>query len=274
MGINKQFIISAFDLSQRDLGMLGRGLRLSDGRSRNYSLSDGALEDADIIIADGASLEKLSTVYPLRADQALVVVGDKNAIDALKTEHEYCISRPLLAPRVLDILDRVTTEKLGFTPELVVGGVSDNEVDLLHNEENILRERMGKKTATSPDNDKLKRTKAAKKVLVVDDSLIVREQMKLILGELGTVVTTCSSGEEALEEVERNKYDVIFLDVVMPGRSGFDTCKMLKQKEINGAKVIMLTSKSSPVSRVRGRLSGANTYITKPATVDKLAQFV
>ncbi len=271
MNINKQFSISVFGLTQRDIGMLGRGLRLSNGRTRSYIMEDIEVEDADIIIASAASLDALPR---LRPSQGLVVVIDR---DAEPTGQRFFVKRPLLAPRVLEVLDRVVSEQLEFTPELMVGAVAESDIHFLHSEEDVLKNRLSEKVQSiNPEQITPEQEQAinGKKVLVVDDSLIVREQMKLILGGLGSSVTTCSSGEEALQEVERNDYDVIFLDVIMPGLSGFETCKKLKNKEINDAKVVMLTSKGSPVSRVRGRLSGANTYITKPASADKLSQFV
>ncbi len=273
MIINKKFIVSAFGLSQRDLGMLGRGLRLSSGRSRSYEMKEDSITDADIVVVDSNSLEKLPK---LRENQGLVIVLDKKAIHMEGIQQPYTVNRPLLAPRVLDVLDRITTEKLGFVPELVVGAIAEDDVNFLHGEEQAIKSRISRTPLLSDKPNALREIVDArkKKVLVVDDSLIIREQMKLILEELGSSVTTCSSGEEALQKVGQDDFDVIFLDVIMPGLSGFDTCKKLKMKENRNTKVIMLTSKGSPVSRVRGRLSGANTYITKPATVDKLARYI
>ncbi|WP_457667112.1 response regulator [Thiolapillus sp.] len=273
MNISKQFSVSVFGLTQRDIGMLGRGLRLSNGRTRSYVMEDIEVEEADIVIADAASLDALPRLKP---SQGLVVVSDRNAGSA---GQRFSVKRPLLAPRVLEVFDRVVSEQLEFTPELMVGAVAESDINFLHSEKDVLKKRVSGKVQSitiNPEETTAEQGQeiSGKKVLVVDDSLIVREQMKLILGGLGASVTTCSSGEEALREVDRNDYDVIFLDVIMPGLSGFETCKELKNKKINDAKVVMLTSKGSPVSRVRGRLSGANTYITKPASADKLARFI
>ncbi|MEN8130234.1 MAG: response regulator [Pseudomonadota bacterium] len=105
------------------------------------------------------------------------------------------------------------------------------------------------------------------KALVVDDSFPVRKYMEQKLLELYTDplnIDFSASGEEALEQISQESYDIVFLDVVMPGIDGYKVCKAIKAKL--RTYVVMLTSKKSPFDRVRGAMSGCDAYITKPPT--------
>ncbi len=106
----------------------------------------------------------------------------------------------------------------------------------------------------------------ARKVLVVDDSSTVRIQLQLELKPFGVRVDTAESGEQALQLLEEgSSYDLIFLDVILPGIDGYQICKRVKKnKAIRKTPVVMLTSKSSPFDRVKGALAGCDTYLTKP----------
>jgi twitching motility two-component system response regulator PilG len=110
-------------------------------------------------------------------------------------------------------------------------------------------------------------------MLVVDDSYPVRKYMENKLTEMLKVplyLSFAASGEEAMVKVEQKKYDIIFLDVVMPGADGYEVCKAIKKG--NSTYVVMLTSKKSPFDKIRGTMSGCNAYITKPPSDQRLKQ--
>lgn len=101
--------------------------------------------------------------------------------------------------------------------------------------------------------------------LVVDDSLPVRIQMKLALQGLADEVEFAETGEEAVELLARRTFTIVFLDVILPGRDGYDICKSIKQDPRHrDTPVVMLTSNSSPADRVKGKLAGCDTYLIKP----------
>jgi len=111
------------------------------------------------------------------------------------------------------------------------------------------------------------------RILVVDDSYPVRKYMEHKLIELAQApINICfaSSGEEAIEQAARTRYDLIFLDVMMEGVDGYKTCKTIKANE--DVYIVMLTSKKSPFDKVRGTMSGCNAYITKPPSDERLAE--
>ena len=73
---------------------------------------------------------------------------------------------------------------------------------------------------------------------------------------------TCA--EEAFEYVNTNKYDIIFLDIILPDIDGYEICKIIKQDRAKNTPVIMLTSNSSSSDRIKGKLAGCDTYLIKP----------
>ena len=104
-----------------------------------------------------------------------------------------------------------------------------------------------------------------RRVLVVDDSYSVRKYMEHKLPELSDMplnLEFADSGEAAIEKFGIKEFDMVFLDVVMPGKDGYQVCKWIKAE--HSAFVVMLTSKKSPFDKVRGNMSGCNAYITKP----------
>lgn len=111
--------------------------------------------------------------------------------------------------------------------------------------------------------------------LVVDDSLTVREQMRLALERLGIACDLADSAEAAMRLLEHHTYNLAFLDVVMPGTDGYELCRRIKQDSYRRMMpVLMLTSRSSPFDRARGALSGCDSYLIKPITWDTFSQAV
>lgn len=105
----------------------------------------------------------------------------------------------------------------------------------------------------------------ALRALVVDDSPTVCKQLELELSNFNIQADIAESGERSLELLAQNGYDLVLLDVVLPGTDGYQVCREIKKNpKTRQTPVIMLTSKSSPFDRVRGSLVGCNAYLTKP----------
>ncbi|NCO75096.1 MAG: response regulator [Cyanobacteria bacterium] len=107
--------------------------------------------------------------------------------------------------------------------------------------------------------------------LIVDDSSTERKILVSYLQELGITVTTAESGEEALDKLSSNIPDLIILDVVLPGKSGFEVCREIKAGA-NTAKVpvIICSTKGSEMDKFWGMKQGADAYIPKPVDKDEL----
>ena len=99
-------------------------------------------------------------------------------------------------------------------------------------------------------------------VLVVDDDEGIRSLVKKFLNEKNYLVTTASNAENAYEKVKIIKFDLIILDIMMPGKSGLDFLNEYK-KDIN-TPVILLTAKGEPNERIEGLEMGADDYLPKP----------
>lgn len=117
------------------------------------------------------------------------------------------------------------------------------------------------------------RTGPGLRALVVDDSTTIRRLMDLTLQPLDIEVEFADRGEEALLLVKRNHYDIVFLDVMLPGIDGYRVCKQIKaEKDTRNISVIMLTSKDTAFDRVRGIMAGTDVYLTKPLERGQLIQ--
>ena len=113
------------------------------------------------------------------------------------------------------------------------------------------------------------------RVLAVDDSPLMRTFLKNKLEPYGIAPEFASSGEEALFKISKQHFDLIFLDVMLPGMDGYDVCKMIKKnKDNNLMKVVMLTSKDKTFDKIRGTMAGCDGYLTKPVDEMKLRAII
>ncbi len=103
--------------------------------------------------------------------------------------------------------------------------------------------------------------------LVVDDYRPAKQLLGASLSTFPQIgeIDYASSGEEALNKVSNSKYDLIFLDVTMPGLDGFETCARIRDiKGYGMTPIIMVTGNSAPGNSFRGTISGCSGYVTKP----------
>ncbi len=100
-------------------------------------------------------------------------------------------------------------------------------------------------------------------ILVVEDETEIRELIALHLLRQGYKVTECDNVSDAIEQLEKKKFDLILLDWMLPGLSGVDLLGYLKDKNIE-SRVLMVTAKTEPADIVLGLESGADDYLTKP----------
>ena len=105
----------------------------------------------------------------------------------------------------------------------------------------------------------------AKKVLVVDDEKLIVKGIRFSLEQEGMEVDCAYDGEEALEAIKNNEYDVVLLDVMIPKMSGFEVCQNVR--EFSEVPIIMLTAKGDDMDKILGLEYGADDYITKPFNI-------
>ena len=113
------------------------------------------------------------------------------------------------------------------------------------------------------------------KVLVVDDSNTIRRSAEIFLKQGGHDVLLADDGFDALAKVNDYEPQLIFCDILMPKLDGYQTCAIIKRNERFAATpVVMLSSKDGVFDKARGRMVGAQDYLTKPFTKDQLLQAV
>lgn len=105
----------------------------------------------------------------------------------------------------------------------------------------------------------------AKKVLVVDDEKLIVKGIRFSLEQEGMEVDCAYDGEEALEAIKNNEYDVVLLDVMIPKMSGFEVCQNVR--EFSEVPIIMLTAKGDDMDKILGLEYGADDYIKKPFNI-------
>lgn len=106
-------------------------------------------------------------------------------------------------------------------------------------------------------------------ILVVEDEQDIADLITLNLQEIGLTVEHCLTGEQALEQLAKNAYDLVMLDVMLPGKSGLDICRQLREQKPEQV-ILMVTSRNSEIDRVLGLELGADDYMTKPFSVREL----
>jgi twitching motility two-component system response regulator PilG len=102
-------------------------------------------------------------------------------------------------------------------------------------------------------------------VLVVDDSKTIRRTAETLLGKEGCTVVTAEDGFAALAMIVEHKPDIIFVDIMMPRLDGYQVCSLVKNNsQFQHIPVVMLSSKDGLFDKARGRIVGADQYLTKP----------
>ena len=113
------------------------------------------------------------------------------------------------------------------------------------------------------------------KVLVVDDSNTIRRSAEIFLKQGGHEVLLAEDGFDALAKVNDYQPHLIFCDILMPRLDGYQTCAIIKRNaKFSGVPVVMLSSKDGVFDKARGRMVGAQDYLTKPFTKEQLLQAV
>lgn len=110
------------------------------------------------------------------------------------------------------------------------------------------------------------------KILVVEDNHDYQELLQNFLENANHIVTTANDGNKALESISNHSYDLILLDLMLPGIDGFDVCDAIRK--ISDTPVIMLTALDSEAYQIRGYKLRIDDYITKPVSMALLLQKV
>ncbi len=204
------------------------------------------VSDADLIVVTD---EKFSTVEHFSNNKSIVVVANNEDID----KGDFQVGRPLMITKVMNLLK----DALEDAKSKKANGSSGENIP----------------TPSPVTADEVEVEVKSHHALIIDDSAAIRKQLELELRDAGISSDYAECGEDALEMIkdESNHYDLIFLDIIMPGIDGYETCKGIRANaKYKRAPVIMLSGKTSPLDEVQGVIAGATTYLTKPVKSDRL----
>lgn len=248
------FNLGIFGLTHTERAAISSVCKLSRHRRRRYQVLDQKdSSNVHIALVDGDDVEARrhwTASSPFQAGRpALLISRDPKQQNA--EGFSYTLSRGYFAGRLIRTLDEVAMHQFKSLPELKVD--DDGEVP-------VFSPFQGMNTGSD--------TPVA---LVVDDSEVVRMQMRALLELVGLRVELAESAEQALAMSAQQTYSIIFLDVELPEMDGYTACRRLKSRgRAKDCPVVMLTARDSAFDRIRGVMAGCNRYLTKPVAAENL----
>jgi DNA-binding response OmpR family regulator len=109
----------------------------------------------------------------------------------------------------------------------------------------------------------------SRKILVIEDNDDLAHLLEIHLQDLSYEVELAFDGDNGLAKAESGEYDLVILDIMLPGTDGLEICRLLRGKD-SYTPILMLTSKSSELDRILGLEMGADDYVTKPFSIREL----
>ena len=266
-------------LTAKETSLFERVVSFHITHGLEVALTDDMTE-AGLIITATESYHLLES-----SNKTHVVIVDDNSNE----QGDLQICRPLMITKVMACLtDAVNLCKVNQSEstEDTSSGLIDvkiEEAELVINAETVTEDSSSSiqasnetiaipaTTATEETSDNTE--KASHHALIIDDSAAIRKQLELELRDAGISSDFAECGEDALEKIKTNHFDLVFLDIIMPGIDGYETCKGIRTNAaFKKTPVIMLSGKTSPLDEVQGVIAGATTYLTKPVKSDKLQE--
>jgi len=115
----------------------------------------------------------------------------------------------------------------------------------------------------------------SKRVLIADDEPNIVISLEFLMKREGHAVSVARDGPSALDAIRSERPDLVLLDVMMPGLSGFEVCAAVRADEaLAGVKILMLSAKGRDTDIAKGNAMGADAYMTKPFSTRELAEKV
>lgn len=275
MNADKSFSVAIFGIPEFERELVERIFSVSESRDHAYRIVDEENADtAEIALVDISNASAADEFARFNARQQAGEEEFPTVIIANGKDpgSDFWVKRPFTAMRMLGALDKLVDARFsGAERPRPKPAAADVETP-------------AEAPAEAPARTATKETPAAPaatpapaagtyKALVVDDSLPVRKQVGVALRRSGITAEFAEDAESALRLIESRSYDILFLDVVLPGKDGYEICKAVKRnKDKKHIPVIMLTGKSSPIDKVKGKLSGCDAYLTKPVSLNEFNQ--
>jgi CheY-like chemotaxis protein len=241
--------------------------RLASRRTPSYSYSE-TLEDCELVIADSDRESVMVQLAGFERLDKVLLVGSFRRSGALQ------LPRPMNLMAVLRALDRlaepapdlfVVSETRAGIPAAAPPRPSSPEA--LTEAGVLISEPQPELEPSSMDH-----------ILVVDDSDVALRFMTKRLNRFGYEIHLARSGEEALRRMDGQQFEFVFLDVMMDGMDGYQTCKLIKKRSYPMGRppptVVMVTSLNGAMDKMRGTLAGCDAYLTKPLVDNDLLKII
>lgn len=247
--------------------------RLASRRTPAYSYSE-TLEDCELVIADSDRESVMVKLAGFERLDKVLLIGSFRRSGALQ------LPRPMNLMAVLRALDRlaeptpdvfVVTEarpgSTGSPPASVSSPPIPDNTEVLTEAGVLVSEPQPELEPSAMDH-----------ILVVDDSDVALRFMTKRLNRFGYEIHLARSGEEALRRMDGQQFEFVFLDVMMDGMDGYQTCKLIKKRSYPMGRppptVVMVTSLNGAMDKMRGTLAGCDAYLTKPLVDNDLLKII
>lgn len=257
-GLSRKVI--AVSLEREDLSIVLRGFEQAKKRfDCQYALVGiDQIDSAELAIvnaSDPRTLHKWSVWCSTR--RHLISIYLYHSI--MPDRAQLAVKRPLQIDDLTATLHAAELRLCQYVPNLAIGDVENtSSKDLRTVAAQCWKKRVVPYTA-----------------LVVDDSAAVRKAMEMQLLVYGLSAFFVDNGEQAVQLARTQRFDVVFLDVMLPGIDGYEVCKQIRQHSQNRhVPVCMLTGKNTMFNRMRGKLAGCDIYLAKPVQSRELKEVI
>lgn len=226
--------------------------RLASRRTPAYVYSED-IDAGDLVIADSDRQQVMEELVASGKLETALLIGSQRRFGALQ------LPRPMNLMAVMRALDRLADPSTA--PVTLPGGLDAYPAQA-----------GGAAAVTEPgtlsEPVPLRETVVMDHILVVDDSDVALRFMTKRLNRFGYEIHLARSGEEALRRMDHQHFEFVFLDVMMDGIDGYQTCKLIKKRAYPEGRqpptVVMVTSLQGQMDKMRGTLAGCDAYLTKP----------
>ncbi len=255
-------------LTPKETALFERVISFNVTHGLEATIEDDAI-NADLIIV---TTESFTSVDQYSNNKTIVVIAN----EVTTTQGDFQLCRPLMITKAMGAL----TDAINLSEEKQSSVATDETtglIDVKIEDAEITND----SPSTEPLNEESVETETAADIvvstthhaLIIDDSASIRKQLELELRDAGISSDFAECGEDALEIIKDTHFDLVFLDIIMPGLDGYETCKAMRTTpSYKKTPIIMLSGKTSPLDEVQGVIAGATTYLTKPVKSDKLQE--
>lgn len=251
---NRHFNLEIFGLTETEQRAVTSVCNLTRHRRLRYEvIAEPGRNKAHIALVDGddpVARRRWQGSQSFHDGRPRVLISRQPDVSA-NDDFSYSLNRSHFAARLIRTLDDIVAKQIEISPDLKID--DDGNVP----EFSARRQRLNDPNLPI--------------ALVVEDSATARMQMRALLELVGMRVELADSAERGLEAAARQRFDIVFMDIELPGMDGYAACRKLKSRDrLSSCPVVMLTARDGAFDRIRGMMAGCNRYLIKPVAAEDL----